>query len=112
MVLEESLNQTGKCYYHFFLKKGPFVIPFSCTTPPGQPPPLLPTEPPILPNPELTDPLIARPAWCVYHPQKKKKKETKSSCTHDICSTTTGWAITYGPSTSEAAGGIMEYLAL
>ena len=27
---------------------------------------------------------------------KKEKERTKSSCTHDICSTTTGWAITYG----------------
>ena len=54
------------------------LIP-SCRTPPGQPPgPQPPTDPPIPPIPEPTDPPIVRPAWRVYHPRKKKKKEQRA----------------------------------
>ena len=96
----------------FFLKKGPFVIPFSCRTPPGQSPPPPPTEPPILPNPELTDSPVARPAWRVYHPRKKKKKEPKAPApTTSVQPPQAGLSL-MGPLTSEAAGGIVEYLVL
>ena len=54
-----------------------------CRTPPGQPPahqpPTDPPNPPMPPMPELTDPPIARPAWRIYHPRKRKKKEPKAS---------------------------------
>jgi hypothetical protein len=52
---------------------------FSCRTPPGEPPgPQPPTEPPIPPIPEPTDPPFVRPAWRLYHPRKKRKKEPKA----------------------------------
>ena len=94
----------------FFFKKGPFVIPFSCRTPPVQSPPPPPTEPPILPNPELTDPPVARPAQCIYHPQKKKKKEPKAPAPTTSVQPPQAGLSHMGLLTSEAAGGIVKYL--